>query len=443
MEWTLEQAAKHPKLQSAFVNANGDWLDVLLPDGRAFRFRPGALIKSDATDEQKEILLNRLIDVGVEQAEESRVDEAADLAVRPDGPSASAMDANGNDVTGAEEPTDRFITADADWETMKKDAPVMPIVRAADYFLPSHRDADSMVYLPLTDFLAVGIAHDLPDTIEPIYYTQLEDDSRELGELLSEAVMTLRLMTNKNQQTVELEISEIAGARVMTFLQPVNYELSWFADLDMIQQVAERIAQERPDDIPLFVPASRTKLYVVFSDDPHLVDFFTLLLAQRDSADAVYPLPHTVAADGWLEWQPFPGSPLAEVLGALRNHFRENIYGSQVRIMQKWDSMGALKPFVPRRLKTGERVSTTDWDATDNYGSVPKTDFITFTRQQSPHPWEDVTPVNITVRTHVAAELWPEGFSQDDNAWPPRYTITGFPDDETLIKLRDATDRRF
>lgn len=443
MEWALEQAVKHPKLENAFVNANGDWLDVLLPDGRAFRFRPGAMIKSDATEEQREVLLNRLIDVGVEQAEESRVEEAADSDASSAEPPAAEGTANDADTSADDEPTDSYMPADADWDAAKKDAPVVPIVRAADYFLPSHRNSDSMVYLPLTDFLAVGIAHDLPDTIEPIYYTQLEDDSRDLGELMSEAVMTLRLMTNKKQQSVELEISEIAGALVMTFSQPVNYELSWFADLDMIQQVAERIAQERPDDIPLFVPASRTKLYVVFSDDPHLADFFTLLLAQRDSADAVYPLPHTVAADGWLEWQPFPGSKLAEVLGALRNHFRENVYGSQVRVMEKWDAMGALKPFVSRRLKTGERVSTTEWDASDRHGSVPVTDFITFTREASPHPWEDVPPVNITVRTRVAAELWPQGFTQDDNAWPPRYTIDGFPDDETLVKLRDATDRRF
>ena len=405
MEWALAQAVKHPKLENAFVNANGDWLDVLLPDGRAFRFRPSAMIKSDATEEQREVLLNRLIDVGVEQAEESRVEEAADSDASSAEPPAAEGTTNDADTSADDEPTDSYMPADADWDAAKKDAPVVPIVRAADYFLPSHRNSDSMVYLPLTDFLAVGIAHDLPDTIEPIYYTQLEDDSRDLGELMSEAVMTLRLMTNKKQQSVELEISEIAGALVMTFSQPVNYELSWFADLDMIQQVAERIAQERPDDIPLFVPASRTKLYVVFSDDPHLADFFTLLLAQRDSADAVYPLPHTVAADGWLEWQPFPGSKLAEVLGALRNHFRENVYGSQVRIMEKWDAMGALKPFVSRRLKTGERVSTTEWDASDRHGSVPVTDFITFTREASPHPWEDAPPVNITVRTRVAAEL--------------------------------------
>lgn len=441
MEWALARAAKHPKLENAFVNANGDWLDILLPDGRAFRFRPNAMIKSDATVEQREILLDRLIDIGVEQAEESQLAEAADSAA--DGTEDSSADQPGGVAELSQNSTDAYVPVDAEWDEAKKDAPIVPIVRAADYFLPSHRSSDSMVYLPLTDFLAVGIAHDLPDTIEPIYYTQLEDDTRELGEVMSDAVSTLRHMASQKTDTVELQVTEIEGARVLAFIQPPNYELSWFADLDMIQQIAERIAQERPDAIPLFVPAARTKLLIVFSDDPNLAKFFKQLLAHRDSADAVYPLPHTVAADGWLEWQPFPDSELAEVLGALRNHFRERIYSSQVMIMEKWKDVGALKPFVPRRLKSGERVSATLWDATDGHGTIPVTDFITFTRQESPHPWEEETPVNITVRSHIAAELWPEGFSQDDNMWPPRYTIKGFPDDETLIKLRDATDRRF
>ena len=121
MEWALEQAVKHPKLENAFVNANGDWLDVLLPDGRAFRFRPGAMIKSDATEEQREVLLNRLIDVGVEQAEESRVEEAADSDASSAEPPAAEGTANDADTSADDEPTDSYMPADADWDAAKKD----------------------------------------------------------------------------------------------------------------------------------------------------------------------------------------------------------------------------------------------------------------------------------------------------------------------------------
>ncbi|VEI13280.1 hypothetical protein [Trueperella bialowiezensis] len=448
IDWALEQAVKHPKLEGAFVSASGEWLDVLLPDGRAFRFRPGALIKSDAPLEQRTVLLDRLIDVGVEQAEESRVLEAADepgdgvVANKPADSSGGRDEESGGERTGeggGESGSESGVGQPQD----QGEAPIFPIVRAADYFLASHRGSDSMVYLPITDFLAVGIAHDYPDTIEPIYYSQLEDSDADIGEVVSEAVNRLRQAAGRRSQSVEIEVTEIAGARVMSFLQPANYEVSWFVDVEMTMHIAERISEHRPDDIPLFVPASRSKLYIVFADDPHLTDFFEFLLDQRDASDVVYPLPHTVAEDGWLEWQPFPGSRLADVLANLRNHYRQKIYRAQLDVISQWPHVGAVTSFDIRRLTSGERVSVTTWDASNDHGTIPKTDFVTFTRRPSPHPWEDVTPVNITVRTHVARELWPAGFSDDTNVWPPRYTITGFPDDDTLLALKGATDRQF
>ena len=573
MTWALNTAVKHPELKNAMVNSNGDWLDFLLEDGRTFRFRPGALIRDDAPEEQRTELLNRLIHIGLEQAQAPTVAEtagqtpksstgsdaaqesnndapseqsAASGAATADGNSAANSDddtgtdkandsatadrtdapaasnrprsfgesATSHELEGTDEPvggsdsgeantpatpesgstpepTDQSAESPADnplgtqedpasssgeskpqgrifpgWASREEspreeppadaapldvppldepdeNTPVVPIVRTAEYFLASHKDSDSIVYVPLTEFLAVGLAHDMPDTIQPVYYSQIQDSFREVGELMVEAVEELRGLTNAQRQTVEIGITQIAGARVMSFLQPANYELSWFCDLDMMQQVAEKIAAERPGDIPLFVPASRTKLYIVFADDPKLVDFFKLLLAQRGAAEAVYPLPHTVAADGWREWVPFPGSELSEVLGSLRNYFRQKIYAAQVEAMHKWGEFGELKAFAPRRLKNGERVSVTEWDATDSRGSIPQTDFITFTRQPSPHPWEEVVPVSITVRSHVARELWPAGFTKDDDAWPPRWEVNGFPDDDTLNELKDATGRDF
>lgn len=553
MTWALNTAVKHPELKNAMVNSNGDWLDFLLEDGRTFRFRPGALIRDDAPEEQRTELLNRLIHIGIEQAQAPTIAETAGKApdssdqtapapadegvksaadteesaatdVKKDAPEAhnepgpsdelgeadenvrstelgetdepsssteEPTDGAGPNAGGTPEPAGQSADSPADnplggqegfasssseskpqgrifpgWASREEspreeppadagpldvppldepdeNTPVVPIVRTAEYFLASHKDSDSIVYVPLTEFLAVGLAHDMPDTIQPVYYSQIQDSFREVGELMVEAVEELRGLTNAQRQTVEIGITQIAGARVMSFLQPANYELSWFCDLDMMQQVAEKIAAERPDDIPLFVPASRTKLYIVFADDPKLVDFFKLLLAQRGAAEAVYPLPHTVAADGWREWVPFPGSELSEVLGSLRNYFRQKIYAAQVEAMHKWGEFGELKAFAPRRLKSGERVSATEWDASDSRGSIPQTDFITFTRQPSPHPWEEVVPVSVTVRSHVARELWPAGFTKDDDAWPPRWEVNGFPDDDTLNELKDATGRDF
>lgn len=477
------------------VNSSGEWLDILLDDGRSFRFRPGAMINPDADIEARTDILNRLISIGIAQAVPATTDsgttsstatDSSSVTPHPATPdSATAHPATPNpaapDSATPEAPTadddlfssiqipstpeeiinppagksrsaqDPYIPTDtpgsestlASEPVTPGDTSIVPIVRSAEYFLKSHNGGDSIVYIPLTDFVAVGLAKDYDDSIQPIYYSQLAGDMREVGEIMSEAVMNLREMANSKNSAIEMAAAQIKGARVLAFMQPPAYEVSWFCDLDMIHQVAEFITVNRPDDIPLFVPASRTKLYVVFADDPHIVEFFKMLLNNREDPDAVYPLPHTVATDGWREWIPMPGSELAEVLGSLRNHFRSTIYADQVNAMHSWQEFGALKPFIARRLKTGERVSTTEWDASDQHGSIPHTDFIVFTRSAGQRPGESQVPVSLTLRRRVAMEIWPEGFTKDEDAWPPRWNVTGFPDDETLHKLRDATNRRF
>lgn len=411
MTWALDTATKHPGLSTAIVNANGDWLDILLADGRSFRFRPGALINPDADVDAREDILNRLITIGIDQS--TTVEEARPDVVTQPAAVTEADDANATD-----------------------DAPLIPIVRSASYFLASHRGGDSIVYLPLTDFVAVGAARDN----KPLYYSQLGGDMREIGDIMTEAVVNLRSASGGGAVVAE---GRFEGARTLALSRPENYGSSWFADVDMIQQINDDLAKKNPDGIPLFVPASREVLYVVFSNDPHLVDFFRRMAKLVDNPETVYPLPHTVAADGWREWIPFPGDELADVLGRVRTSVQSKIYADQVAAMSTWNDFGSLKDYRARTLKTGEHVSATEWDASDRSGSIPVTDFITFTRQASPHPWETAPAVSITVRTHVAIELWSEGMTVDEDAWPPRYNVAGFPDDETLIKLRDAAGRTF
>lgn len=550
MEWALHTATNHPDLRNSFVTANDQWLDILLHDGRAFRFRPGALINENSPLELRTELLNRLISIGITNAtspaaepssefppkSESRKHSAqtrdlppsekashlqtekiedendadstknqrqnsfseafaqtftssntettskeTDLGDNPDDSATSVAGHSHNlseEINHSEEAnsvfdtnfanqTNNIFSTDApgtksfsfdpnlsecssyesDWNVENSSVfdsdSILPIVRNAAYFLRSHNGDDSMVYIPLTDFIAAGIAQDNLKTISPIYYSQLTDDFREIGEILSESVSELRNIVDTIDQTLRLDVMRIAGANVISFSEPMNYESSWFADLELIQQLTARISTDQRDSLFLFVPASRTKFYIVREDDPNLADFFKELLATSDSPEAIYPLPHTVAADGWREWIPFPGSPLAEILGALRGKFRQAIYAEQVRQMLTWGDFGALKSYDPKVLRNGERVSNTIWRNTDGVGSVPDTDFITFIREPSPHPWENAPSVKFSIRTHIAREIWGEGIKLAENIWPPRWEITGFPDDETLTKLREASTREF
>lgn len=463
MEWALRTAAQHPDLRDSFLTVDDQWLDILLPDGRSFRFRPAALLKEDSPLELRTELLNRLLTIGIKNATASETSETTSQAdpetdspqtlnsasVQAENMQADKVQADDTAKKKHQEPdseTAGKLNAHTDGTAFASNNHhiILPIVRNAAYFLPSHQGEDSIVYIPLTDFIAAGIAENSSEKISPIYYSQLTGDFREAGEILSESVLALRELTDSFNHALRLDVMRLAGAEVLTFTQPADYVSSWFADLELMQQLNQQLAAAtHQDSLQLFVPAARTKLYLVRDDDPHLVDFFKELLATSDSPEAIYPLPHTVAADGWREWIPLAGSPLAEVLGALRGKFRQKIYAEQVRQMLNWSDFGALKPYQPKVLHHGERVSNTVWSDTDGFGSVPDTDFITFLREPSPHPWENKSALKFSIRAHIAREIWADGIKRDVNAWPPRWNIYGFPDDATLAKLLEASTREF
>lgn len=325
MDWSVEVASKHPDLDGALITAHDDWLDVLLKDGRSFRFRPGALIREDAPEDAREDVLNRLLTIGAAQA---TLPESSESAPATERPTSTTQPDNTETATSPMPPTGIEPTFDpATPETL------MPLVRSADSFLQSHHDGDSLVYLPMTPFVGVGLYRDNGNKKLPVRYSDITDDMRDVGELMTAAVMNLRERSDTGSG-LSLAMGRIGGAEVYTFLAPARYELSWFCDLDMIQHVAEELAKDRPGDIPLFVPASRNKLYIVFADNPNLLGFFKALNENRNAEDTVYPLPHTVAADGWREWVPLPGDDIAAVLSDLRTFFQERIYAQQVTCMR-------------------------------------------------------------------------------------------------------------
>lgn len=440
MEWALHTAVSHPALKNSIVTANGEWLDILLNDGRTFRFRPGALINETSPLEIRTDLLNRLISIGVKNALASSAEEAK---INQPAPSASQNFAQ--QIQQIDSINSHTYTLPAEFpELMDQEAhSMLPIVRNAAYFLNSHQGKDSLIYLPLTDFIATGIATTAKEELSPIYYSQIADDFRDISEILSDSVITLRKIAANENDGLQLAVLNIAGAQVVSFTNPANIASSWFTDLEIIQQVVAQMQTLHKNSLPLFVPAAHTKLYVVFDDDPQLISFFSELLATRDFENAIYPLPHTVAADGWCEWIPLPGSPLAQVLGALRGEFRKKIYDTQVEQMLKWGEFGALKEYEAKVLHNGERVSHTIWRDTDGFGSLPDTDFITFIREPSPHPWEKNRGIQFTIRSHIAREIWKDAFQPAKNTWPPRWQISGFPDEPTLTKLQSASSREF
>ena len=491
MDWVLDVAASHPDLEGAFVNADGEWLDVLLADGRVFRFRPGQMIDESKPEGTRRNVLNKLISIGVQQADSAVAEEhngahgglleasdAGQPGPRGEGTKAipaseapedadsqnarpslsSVFDAIMGALTSQSSLTAGFTTGPENKEDSleapegeedEADIRQLPILRPADYFLPSHdhEHDDSMVYIPLTDFVGVGLADDHPDTIQPLFFSDLAERgiAPELGPLFVDAVEELRQLNfSEGQAGIELGIADVAGAKVFWLTSPSNYQSSWFADLDMAQTISESLIQEYPDSLPLFIPASRTSFFAVMADDPRLPRLMEKLRGHDGDDDAVYPLPHTVASDGWQEWIPMSDHPAARILEELRTTYRKRIYACQVKEISKWEgSELELKAYNVHHLRSGGYVSNCQYTNRDQSASLPQTDFITFVRKPSGLPWDEDTGETVTVRFHVARDTWPEGFHRAEGVWPPRWDVTGFPTDEKLHELSEAAHRNF
>ena len=474
IDWAFDVAAAHPDLTGALIDVDGEWLDILLPDGRTFRFRPGQMIDESKPEPVRRKLLDRLISIGVARAESAPSESApAESEPSESWPSASARfesDASDAGEPEADAAFDRSSGSESFDEAPPEDEPsavaaerlepldassgesvlahIMPIVRSADYFVASHDHArdDSMIYVPLTPFVGAGIAIDGRDLITPMYFS----DAERLGlptdivGFFQQALMHLRTSDLTNgQPSVQVQPGTLAGAQIFEFAGPPSYQSSWFMDVEMALTVAESLSSVHDDGLALFVPASRDLAFVVMADDPHLAPLFQYLSRATTDAESIYPLPHVVTGDGWSEWIPMNDHPAARILSKIRARSRAAIYSVQEREMRTWpNDFGKLAPFEV--IRDGALTSSaTRWTSLDGFGSVPDAEYIDFVRQRSPHPWDAETSDRVRLRTQVARDVWHEGMSPMHNVWPPRWNVAGFPDDAQMAALKEASTREF
>ncbi|MCF2707076.1 hypothetical protein I6E29_07335 [Arcanobacterium haemolyticum] len=449
MEWALEIASQHPDLAGAFVHADGEWLEAILPDQRTLRFRPMEMIDFSAAEEKRRVVFHRLLSIAVKMAASSPVEEVGDEETPdehmdfgprqrlhlPHRPNEFLSSKNYVDVP---DPHDSGVSSDPDQ--------ALPIVRAADYFFMSHNyeQSDSIVYVPITEFIGVGLATDTPDTIEPVYYSDLteREAASPLGSMFASSVTALRQLNMRDRASgLELGVTRVGGAEVYVFAGPTNYESSWFVDVDMARLVSDSLRDEHGGNaVPLFVPATRTHMFVVMDNDPGIVDIFRSLRGLDRHPDVIYPLPHTCAADGWKEWIPFPDHPAAAILSELRALNRSRIYRQQAKMIAQWPTgLGSCKEFSVVRDSHREYVSYTQWSSNDNVGSIPLADYVTFIREPRSLPWESAPRESISVPLSAATSMW-DGFTPISGVWPPRYEVHGFPGDDVLERLREVAE---
>ncbi|MDY5584181.1 MAG: hypothetical protein SPG61_00110 [Arcanobacterium sp.] len=455
LHWSLERARIHPQLQDALITIDGDALSFLLSDGRTFSFRPEVLIQSDAPLKKREELLDRLISIGITNATSAKPDTQTlnleNSAPNTDFPKEAELKNSSFDTSTHRE----FLTTQRDLSTedffFAKENPSetsepfnyapTPLIHRAEYFLKSHENGDSLAYLPITENLAVGISTNIIDSLAGVNYSDLDAEGLEFPEIFETALAQLQERAQQHGG-LRLDSLQISGAKVFQLNAPANYQLSFFADVTSMAEIAIQLQKEFAGGIPLFIPAAQTKLYIVNSDDPKLDRFLQNLLSQRENSDAVYPLPHILTSGVWQEWIPLPGSRLANTLDSLRNHFRALNYQAQVEMLRNRAEPGTHLDFQTQVSLSRERVSSCIWTSDINVGTLPNSDVIVFGINQTLQPWDDPNDFVFMIRSSVAREIWPEGFTKMENIWPARWRFNSFPNVETWKKLKEASNRQ-
>lgn len=477
MERVADLASRHPALKGAFVSIDGEWLDILLADGRSFRFRPNMLM-ADIADEAKPDVLVRLISIGIEHANPAPCEHDPALSSSTSPTTDAGSETPESWVQGIADPStfdstiippglfdesdldpntppyypdmyEQLATTPLDiHDTESVLGHLMPIVKKADFFVVSHDHArdDSFIYVPLTDFVGAGIVIAEGPFSMTLRFTEADRLSLapDIVSLFQKALTHLRTAKlTGGLPSVQVRPHPIAGAESYEFTGPEGYRGSWFMDVEMALSVADSVSKAHNDALPLFVPASENSFLMVLASDPKLPDFFASLSSLYDAESSLYPLPHVVSSEGWSEWIPLRDDPSYEILSKLRSRIRSEIYKNQVKAMNGWP--GDFGTLVEHQvfMYQGHTATYARWTESSGYGSVPMTDYLVIERRPSPRRWDRLRTNTVIIRTEVAKDVWPRGITDMHNVWPPRLAITGFPSDRDFEELTKAASRDF
>ena len=218
----------------------------------------------------------------------------------------------------------------------------IPLVRGADYFM-SFGPAAPIALSWITDFVGFGLAIDQPGMRcvinEPLL--PADHDKFDALQLQSQAIDNLHALV----PTIVTEQTGL-GPGVLVVSQPTGSETAWFADVRAMGRLLSDLENADPTvpTVPeaetgtwVVIPASRHRLYLVNTAVPNeiwdkLVRELEFTLSDHE---AVYPVPHTIVADRWVEWRPEPTTNWRQQLGMVRFAAQQRIYQTQAQLLQE------------------------------------------------------------------------------------------------------------
>lgn len=298
----------------------------------------------------------------------------------------------------------------------------IPLVRSADYFRNATDEGPALTF-PLTDYIGVGLAVDLPTAVMPVTHDKLADDTPEqLIERAARAVLNLRDMTEQFGLAPIVEDNSILVVHATE-----GNDCAWFADLQTMEAALAQM-QVVTDTEWAVVPATRDDLFILDTATPHWDDFLDVLESVRDSHKEVCPLPHVQSDNAWLEWVPPAGHPAEKRLTKLRADIHAAQHGHQREHLQAVGGPFPSSMLQIERLGRWETLAVTSDDVT----SIPRTDLVVFFREEDDEP--------LGVHLNNALVRCPHLFSLHEGTFPPRLLVQPPSDEDRAVLSEDRVD---
>lgn len=279
----------------------------------------------------------------------------------------------------------------------------IPLVRSADYF--DGENTPAMTF-PLTDYIGVGLAIDLPTAVMPVSRHKIEGETPE--EQITRAARAVLRLRDTTEQFGLAPIVEDNSILVVHASE--GNDCAWFADLQTMD-VALRQMEQTTDTEWAAVPATREDLFLVDTQTEHWDDFLDVLESVRGSHKEVCPLPHVQADNAWREWLPPAGHPAEKRLTKLRADIHAEQHGRQRERLQAEPGPFASSMLQIERHSQWETLAVTSDDVT----SIPRTDLIVFFREEDDEP--------LGVNLNNALVTCPHLFSLHEGTFPPRLLV--------------------
>lgn len=140
----------------------------------------------------------------------------------------------------------------------------IPLVRSADYF--DGENTPAMTF-PLTDYIGVGLAIDLPTAVMPVSRHKIEGETPE--EQITRAARAVLRLRDTTEQFGLAPIVEDNSILVVHASE--GNDCAWFADLQTMD-VALRQMEQTTDTEWAAVPATREDLFLVDTQTEHWDD---------------------------------------------------------------------------------------------------------------------------------------------------------------------------